>query len=154
CNSWAVIRFRLEVLMSKCTGLLVVALWLVASVAGADEAKKTKTMSDAQLIKLAMSAGPADISKDTTIKVADEKMNMRQLKAGTNGWMCMAVQAGALDTMCLDKEWQGWADAYVKKTAPQVKGVGVAYMLAGDHGVSNTDPYAEKPTPDNNWIVS
>src|SRR5262249_15020081 len=87
--------------MSKHTGLLMLGLWLVASVAAADEAKKTKTMSDAQLTKLAMSAGPPDVTKDATIMVADEKMNMRQLKAGTNGWMCMAVQAGALDTMCL-----------------------------------------------------
>jgi hypothetical protein len=26
-------------------------------------------------------------------------------------------------------------------------------MLAGDEGASNTDPYAEGPTADNEWIV-
>jgi len=140
--------------MSKSASFLMVAVMLVASAVGADEAKKPKPVSDAQLIKLAMSAGPSDVTKNATIMVMTEDMKMRQLKAGTNGWMCMAVQAGALDTMCLDKEWQGWADAYVNKKDPQVKGVGVAYMLAGDHGVSNTDPYGEKPTPDNQWIVS
>ena len=32
--------------------------------------------------------------------------------------------------------------------------VGVAYMLKGDKGASNTDPYATKPTADNQWVVS
>ncbi len=27
-------------------------------------------------------------------------------------------------------------------------------MLVGDTPVSNTDPYADKPTPDNQWVVS
>jgi hypothetical protein len=26
-------------------------------------------------------------------------------------------------------------------------------MLQGDNGASNTDPYANKPTPDNQWVV-
>ena len=37
---------------------------------------------------------------------------------------------------------------------PQPKAIGVAYMLRGDNGASNTDPYATKPTPDNPWVVS
>jgi hypothetical protein len=75
------------------------------------------------------------------------------LRAGTNGWMCMVDPAG--DPMCLDKEWQMWADAWVnKKDPPQPKAVGIGYMLKGDKGASNTDPYATKATPDNNWVVS
>ena len=38
--------------------------------------------------------------------------------------------------------------------SPSVSGTGVAYMLKGDRGVSNTDPYAEKETADNRWVVS
>jgi len=57
--------------------------------------------------------------------------------------------------MCLDKEWQAWGEAWMtKKEPPQPKAVGVAYMLRGDSGASNTDPYATKPTPDNAWVVS
>jgi len=67
--------------------------------------------------------------------------------------MCMIDPAG--DPMCLDKEWQAWGDAWMnKKDPPQPKSVGVAYMLKGDKGASNTDPYAEKKTADNEWIVS
>jgi hypothetical protein len=57
--------------------------------------------------------------------------------------------------MCLDKEWQTWAEAWVnKKDPPQPKAVGIAYMLRGDKGARNTDPYAAKATADNAWVVS
>ena len=114
--------------------------------------KKTGGSSNAGKIARAQSAAPASVSKDATIMemTADNKMN--QLKAGTNGWMCMLEADGT--PMCLDKEWQGWADAWINKKDPQVKSVGVAYMLKGDKGASNTDPYAEKATADNHWVVS
>ena len=82
---------------------------------------------------------------------ADGKM--KELRAGTNGWMCMLDLVG--DSMCLDKEWQAWGDAWEnKKNPPKPKSVGVAYMLNGDKGASNTDPYATKATADNKWVVS
>jgi hypothetical protein len=135
---------------------LICCLTLMAGAAFAEDAKPAaakapKPMSDAALIKLAMSAGPADVTKDASIQTMEAGMKMRQLRAGTNGWMCMVA---GKDVMCLDKEWQGWADAWMTKKDPQVKGVGIAYMLRGDNGASNTDPYAEKETADNNWVKS
>ncbi len=135
-------------------------LLLIASVAGAQEGKPRVTMpahmpkmSDAQLIKLATSAGPADVTKDATIAVMNDDMKTtRELRKGTNGWLCLAM---GTDSMCADKQWQAWAQAWLGHTKPTaVTGVGVAYMLAGDHGASNTDPYAMEPKPDNEWIVS
>jgi hypothetical protein len=41
-----------------------------------------------------------------------------------------------------------------QKEPPKPTTVGVAYMLRGDKGASNTDPYATKPTADNQWVVS
>jgi hypothetical protein len=131
---------------------------LVASVALADD-KVHQSMpahmpklSDAQLTKQAMSAGPNDITKDATIAVMNDDMKTtRELKKGTNGWLCMAM---GTDSMCADKQWQAWAQAWLGHTKPMVTGVGVAYMLAGDHGASNTDPYAMEEKPDNAWIVS
>ncbi len=110
-------------------------------------------------IRTAMSAAPADIGKGATIVEMDEKGQMKQLRAGTNGWTCMpsaggvAGAAGA-DPMCLDKTWMGWADAWMSKKDPQVKTMGIGYMLRGDKGASNTDPFATAPTADNQWIVS
>ena len=57
--------------------------------------------------------------------------------------------------MCLDKEWQAWGDAWMnKKDPPQVNTMGIGYMLRGDKGASNTDPFATGPTADNQWVVS
>jgi hypothetical protein len=83
----------------------------------------------------------------------DADGKMKEIRAGTNGWMCMLHLTG--DSMCLDKEWQAWADAWMnKKVPPKRQAVGVAYMLRGDKGASNTDPYATKPTADNHWVVT
>ncbi len=119
--------------------------------AGAKPKAAAKKMSDAEIIKLAQSSGPPDVSKDATIMTMEADGKMRQLKEGKNGWMCMVA---GQDSMCLDKEWQSWAQAWVGHTDPQVKGVGIAYMLHGDEGASNTDPFATAPTPDNAWVVS
>jgi len=134
-------------------GLIGAAL----SAAHADEkATKKGGLSDAALIKAASAAAPPEISKDATYVGVDAEMKARPLKTGTNGWTCMAMEMGPKpEVMCLDKVWQAWGDAYMsKKDPPAPNGVGVAYMLAGDQGASNTDPYAMGPTADNQWVVS
>ena len=55
--------------------------------------------------------------------------------------------------MCLDKVWVAWADAWMNKKPFKATGTGIAYMLAGDAGASNIDPYATAATPDNQWVV-
>jgi hypothetical protein len=107
-------------------------------------------LSDAAKIKLALSAGPADIAKGAAVMEAGPDGKMKQLRAGTNGWMCMPEP----EAMCLDKTWQGWAEAYMGKKDPEIKSLGLAYMLRGDQGASNTDPFAMAETKDNQWVVS
>jgi hypothetical protein len=109
-------------------------------------------MSDAQKIALAMSAGPTDIaSKATIMDMTGMSAPAKQLRAGTNGWVCYAMEQ---QPMCLDKQWQNWAEAWMGKKEPKTEGTGIAYMLRGDHGASNTDPYAMAPTADNQWVVT
>ena len=55
--------------------------------------------------------------------------------------------------MCMDKTWEAWADAWMNKKPFKAEKVGIAYMLAGDTGASNTDPYAEGPTAANQWVA-
>jgi hypothetical protein len=55
--------------------------------------------------------------------------------------------------MCLDEVWMVWAVAWMNKKPFKADRVGVSYMLAGDTGASNTDPYAESETADNQWVV-
>ena len=40
------------------------------------------------------------------------------------------------------------------RAQPKVSGTGIAYMLRGDKGASNTDPFATGPSSDNQWVVS
>jgi hypothetical protein len=99
-------------------------------------------------IAYALSAGPPAIAAEAT--VMDLEGNV--LRAGTNGWTCMAVPAAP---MCVDRQWMAWLDAYMNRhDEVNVTGLGLAYMLRGDAGASNIDPYAEGPTPDNEWVVT
>src|SRR5471032_2298215 len=84
--------------------------------------------TDAATIAKALSAGPADITKNASVMEVSADGKMKMLRPGTNGWMCMA----APEAMCSDKEWHGWTDAWLSKKDPQIKAVGIAYMLRGD----------------------
>src|SRR5262249_45470839 len=121
-----------------------------------------KKMTDAAKIANAMSAAPAAISKNATIldwpDTPDGKP--KQLRAGTNGWVCypnspqMYGGASVEDPMCLDQQWQKWGEAWMSKTEPKLTGSGLGYMLKGDKGASNTDPFATGPTASNQWVTS
>jgi hypothetical protein len=143
--------------------LLSAAIMTIGIAAAAQQATAPKatptaktTTGDAAKIREATSAGPTDISKGAAVMEMDEKGGMKQLRAGTNGWTCMLVPGGpaVTDSMCMDKAWSSWTDAYMAKKNPQVKTLGIAYMLHGDHGGSNTDPFATGPTATNQWVVS
>ena len=116
--------------------------------------------SDSQKIQSAMSAAPASISRHAAIMDWPDAPTgkPRPLRAGSNGWVCYPSTPSTLqgasgeDPMCIDEAWQSWAAAWVARTSPSIGGAGIAYMLHGDKGVSNTDPFATGPTADNHWI--
>jgi hypothetical protein len=137
--------------------LFVVLVLLTPVIVYAQHVRKpgAPRLTNAQKIALAMSAGPAEIARHATIMDMTDMAKPKQLRAGTNGWVCYAMILGTSnETMCLDKEWQKWAEAWMNKTKPKIEGTGIAYMLRGDNGASNTDPYATQPTADNQWVVS
>jgi hypothetical protein len=112
-------------------------------------------------IQNAMSAAPPEIAANATIMdwPAAEGGEPTVLQPGTNGWTCFpntpaATGASGDDPMCLDGAWLAFADAWMKKTTPNITSVGLGYMLQGDRGGSNTDPYATGPTPDNQWVTT
>ena len=76
------------------------------------------------------------------------------LKKGSNGFTCMPTAPTLSGTapMCMDSEWMKWADAWQNKKEYKPESIGIAYMLAGDEGASNIDPYAAGPTDNNEWI--
>jgi hypothetical protein len=136
-------------------------LTLVVVCAGQTMAQKKHTMgaaskmTRAQKLAFAMSAAPAEIGRHATVMDMTDMSKPKQLRAGTNGWICYAMILGTNnEAMCLDKQWQNWAAAWMNKTEPKIEGTGIAYMLRGDNGASNTDPYAMGPTADNQWVKS
>jgi hypothetical protein len=110
-------------------------------------------LGNEQKIALAMSAGPTEITKNATLADMTEMTaeKPKELRPGTNGWVCYAALN---QPMCLDKEWQKWAAAWMSKGDLKIEKSGIAYMLKGDTGASNTDPYATGPTATNEWVVS
>ncbi|HEX8906340.1 MAG TPA: hypothetical protein VF771_15940 [Longimicrobiaceae bacterium] len=111
--------------------------------------------SAAVKIASAMSAAPASVSAQATIMDWPSTPNGQptQLRAGTNGWVCFPDMPDTQgnDPMCLDGQWQKWAQAWLGHTTPQLTSVGVGYMVTANAEGSNTDPYAMQRTADNEW---
>lgn len=102
------------------------------------------------LIEDALSAAWPGMAEDAA--VVDWEGNV--LREGSNGYTCFPTPPVLEGTapMCMDGEWMRWADAWSNKKDFETDVLAISYMLAGDGGASNIDPYAEGPTDDNEWI--
>jgi len=96
---------------------------------------------------MVMTAAPEQLVRDATI-VRMEKGTMQTLKKGTNEFTCMIANDSP---MCADPNVMEWAHAWQAYAPPPDK-VGFIYMLNGDNGSSNTDPWATKQEPGNHGI--
>ena len=117
-------------------------------------ADKMAPPSDKSLTASAMSAAPAAIAKNATIVTMEAGGKMRTIRPGTNGFTCMPdnPETPGPDPMCMDKNAMEWVHAWIARKPPPPGKVGFMYMLAGGTDASNTDPYATKPEPNNNWV--
>ncbi|MDK9556996.1 hypothetical protein QQF73_05105 [Marinobacter sp. M216] len=103
-----------------------------------------------QLLDDALSAAPPGLRDKVT--VMDWENNV--LQEGSSNYVCFPTPPTLQGTapMCLDGPWQEWAGAWMNKQPFTTSSLGIAYMLAGDEGASNIDPYAEGETEDNQWV--
>jgi hypothetical protein len=139
--------------MIKAINILVVILFLVVSVS----AQAQMTSEDEQAkIENAMTAAPPSISQQAAIRdwPANSGEEMSLLREGSNNFTCLPdiPDTPGNDPMCLDAPWMKWAKAWMNKQELTVDRMGFGYMLQGGTAESNTDPYAEGPTEDNEWI--
>ncbi|RVQ69496.1 hypothetical protein EKN06_04820 [Croceicoccus ponticola] len=105
---------------------------------------------DASLIANASTAAPPSVTANATFVDGAGKV----LRKGTNGYTCYP-QSMMTGPMCNDAQWEALMGALMAGKPYTPTGFGVSYMLAGEGtamGVSNKDPAATKPTPDNDWI--
>lgn len=106
--------------------------------------------SDAKYITGALSAAPTAIAKGAAVVRFESDASLRTLRQGDNGFTCMIM---GTDKMCNDANSMEFIHALMQHMPPPDK-VGISYMLAGDEGASNTDPYASGRTASNHWIVT
>jgi hypothetical protein len=128
------------------TALVAVALFGAVTMTKAQQPQ----MSDSKYIVEALSAAPAAVAKAAAVVRMDADGKMRTLRAGHNGFTCMIM---GTDKMCNDANAMAFIHALMSHTLPANK-IGISYMLAGDKGASNTDPYATGRIANNHWIVT
>ena len=96
--------------------------------------------SEQEIINIAMSAAPTNVSSKATIIDSKGKV----LREGSNGWTCMpgTPPNDNVNPMCVDSAWQKWLKAYMEKTPynSENEAFGTSYMLVGDIAVDNDDP--------------
>lgn len=121
--------------------LLMVATGLAAQQAPEAQAR----------IENALSAAPPEVSQ--AARVIDFEGNV--LREGTGPWTCIPSAAEPPNNapMCVDEPWLEFLDAHANRREPRITRIGIGYMLQGDYAVSNTDPFASAPTPDNQWLA-
>jgi hypothetical protein len=107
-----------------------------------------KHQTPEELMSALKAAAPAAVFEGATVLDMKEDGSMAVLRKGENGWTCMDP-GGA--PMCADANAMEWLQALVSK-GPAPQKLGFVYMLRGDNGASNTDPYATAEKPDNNWV--
>ncbi len=135
-----VIKYRKHHVKVAVLGIVLLMTPFVGFAEGDSEALKKEALS---------AAWPGMVENAT---VVDWEGNV--LQEGSNGFTCLPTAPTLQGTapMCMDSEWMKWADAWQNKKAYATASLGISYMLAGDEGASNIDPYAEGPTDDNEWI--
>jgi hypothetical protein len=130
----------------KTISFVTVMLIVIAAAATTQQ----KQSSDSEYIAQALSAAPEAVAKGAAVIRVEENGSMRTLRAGKNEFTCLVM---GTDKMCNDRNSMEFVNAMMKHVPPPDK-VGISYMLAGDRGASNTDPYAMGKTADNHWIVT
>lgn len=121
--------------------------FLLAVAAGTSPGQNNTTETK---IEDALSATIPSIAENATVL----DWNGNVLREGSNGWTCLPTppRTDGEDSRCLDQPWLEWAKARRAGIEPQIDRIGIAYMLRGDEGVSNSDPDAKNPAEVDYWV--
>ena len=117
-------------------------LFFVVPLFGAHhESSEKSEYSKKQIMEIAMSSAPSNVSSKATIIDSNGKI----LRKGSNGWTCMpgTPPNENVNPMCVDKAWQKWLKAFMDQTPynSEDESFGMSYMLVGDQAVDNDDPF-------------
>lgn len=146
---------------------LVLMMVLSISVVAISTAEMSKSpigkMSKEQLIKLAESAAPPEISKDATIMIPGPDGKLVEARNGTNGFTCVPDIDGQKkpDPMCGDPAAWQWANDLMSGAEKPTNTVpGIAYMAQGGWHfekdgkiLMKNEPGAKLLTEPAHWMV-
>lgn len=139
---------------------LLVLTFLLAPVAASAQSE-TSDQAVEEAVRSAMSAAPPSVTANATIvgstmPPSESATERGILREGSNGWVCMPDNPNVPgdSPACVDEPWREFLEAFLAgEEPPELDRIGISYMLRGDFPVSNTDPTAAAPTPDNDWIA-
>ena len=98
---------------------------------------------DAFIAKTVTAAPPAVGKNATIIRVNDKFEQTEVLQEGKNGFTCgIEPDTGIPDTAPMLTRWRGTRQSYSNTDPPEAPGL--IYMMTGDSGTSNHDPW--RPT--------
>jgi hypothetical protein len=129
--------------------LMVLAGITLVSMPARIPAQQT-SMTTADKIALALSAGPSNITKNATVADVGPGGKMTILRAGTNDFTCFPGDPSGvgMPAMCEDKVAMQWnKDRAEHRPGPTTKVPGIEYMLAGATQRSDTDPFDKVSPP-------
>lgn len=131
-----------------CTAICFASIATVTFVTAASAQYPTPEIpkSEPQYLAKVRTAAPASIVDEATIVMPQEKGDPKVLQAGSNGFTCLVISDGT--PTCADANGMEWMKAIGAKATPPDK-TGFIYMMAGDTGTSNHDPYA---TDKSHWV--
>ena len=112
------------------------AVLIGAGAALAFPTEEVPTSEPAYLAKVKTAAPAEIVAKASIVMMQDGKP--KSLQTGTNGYTCLIGPDGT--PLCADENGMAWWKAVGSKSDPPNK-IGFIYMLAGDTGTSNHDPY-------------
>jgi len=112
------------------------ALLIGTGTALAFPTEEVPTAEPAYLAKVKTAAPAEIVAKASIVMMQDGKP--KSLQTGTNGYTCLIGPDGT--PLCADENGMAWWKAVGSKSDPPNK-IGFIYMLAGDTGTSNHDPY-------------
>ena len=162
-------RFLFPALPAAAVLVLAACQTRTAEVGRADSAQPAATTAKAGTtewkIQTFSSAAPAAIAANATVLDWNDSLKApgTVIRKGSNGWTCLPLSpppsggytgAAQAAPMCGDSMSMLWGEGFLSKTKPKNKTLGLAYMLHGDVGASNTDPHATGPTANNEWVVT
>lgn len=106
---------------------------------------------------MAATAAPASIADGATYYYLDPEGVLLQIRAGTNGWWCIApslAPGGPSVPLCGDAVALDWLRAWIERREPTPGAPGIIYALAGGRDASAVNPFKAAPDGNRPWIVT